>query len=161
VNLAMSTGQIDPALPWVKSNAVALLIQSYATESEAMEKISHSLRAAYPKAQQVDKLVAAVQDIYKQNFFPEMKADWRAYPDNIGHKNWAGCFRCHDGLHKATTGKRMIPASDCNSCHTILAQGSGAQLTELSAKGHTFFHLDANYEDFSCINCHNGAFIKE
>jgi nitrate/TMAO reductase-like tetraheme cytochrome c subunit len=161
VNLAMSTGQIDPALPWVKSNAVALLIQSYATESEAMEKISRSLRTAYPKAQQVDKLVAAVQDIYKQNFFPEMKADWRAYPDNIGHKNWAGCFRCHDGLHKATTGKRMIPASDCNSCHTILAQGSGAQLTELSAKGHTFFHLDANYEDFSCINCHNGAFIKE
>ena len=89
-----------------------------------------------------------------------MKADWRAYPDNLGHKNWAGCFRCHDGLHKSTTGKRMIPANDCNSCHTILAQVSGPQLEQLNPKGHSFFHIDAEYSDFSCVNCHTGAFTK-
>jgi hypothetical protein len=67
-----------------------------------------------------------------------MKADWRAYPDNISHKDWAGCFRCHDGLHKTADGKRKIQASDCNSCHTILAQGSGEQLEKLNPKGTGF-----------------------
>ena len=41
--------------------------------------------------------IDAVQEIYRDNFFPEMKASWQAYPDNIGHKDWPGCFRCHDG----------------------------------------------------------------
>jgi hypothetical protein len=125
-----------------------------------MDKINSSLRAAYNKSAHVDDLVHAVQQIYRQDFFPEMKADWRVYPDNIGHKNWPGCFRCHDGLHKSEDGKAKIPASDCNACHVILAQGSGAQLEQLSAKGVDFFHIDANYSDFTCNNCHTGAFTK-
>jgi nitrate/TMAO reductase-like tetraheme cytochrome c subunit len=160
VDLAMHLGQIDPSLPWVKSNAVAALTQTYSTESEAMDKINSSLRGAYNKSAHVDDLVHAVQQIYRENFFPEMKADWRVYPDNIGHKNWPGCFRCHDGLHKTEDGKAKIPASDCNACHIIIAQGSGAQLEQLSAKGVDFFHIDANYSDFTCNNCHTGAFTK-
>ena len=93
--------------------------------------------------------------------FPQMKADWRAYPDNIGHKQTPGCFRCHDGLHKAADGKRAIKASDCSSCHTILAQGSGERLEKLNPRGYQFFHIDAINEDFSCNNCHTGAFPKE
>ena len=89
-----------------------------------------------------------------------MRSDWRAYPDNVGHKNWAGCFRCHDGKHKSADGRKMIKASDCNSCHTILAQGSGEQLQKLVAMGHTFFHVDSEYSDFSCTQCHTGAFTK-
>jgi hypothetical protein len=88
-----------------------------------------------------------------------MKADWRAYPNNIGHKEWAGCFRCHDGNHKSSEA-RAISASNCNSCHTILAQGSGGKMNEINAKGHSFFHIDAVNEDFSCNNCHTGPFPK-
>jgi hypothetical protein len=90
-----------------------------------------------------------------------MKADWRVYLDNINHEDWAGCLRCYDGLHKTSDGKRSIAASNYNSCHTILAQGSGPQLENLSAKGHTFFHIDAPNEDFSRNDCHTGAFPKE
>jgi hypothetical protein len=104
--------------------------------------------------------VSEVQQIYRANFFPEMKADWRAYPDNLSHKDFAGCFRCHDGLHKTTDGKGQISASNCNNCHTILAQGSGEQLAKLDPKGHSFFHIDAINEDFSCNTCHTGAFPK-
>jgi hypothetical protein len=89
-----------------------------------------------------------------------MKADWRAYPNNIGHKEWAGYFRCHDGNHKRSDA-RSISASNCNSCHTILAQGSGEKMNEINAKGHSFFHIDAVNEYFSCNNCHTGAFPKE
>jgi fumarate reductase subunit C len=160
VDLAMTLGQIDSSMPWVKSNAVAVLIANYATTDEAMTKIDTALRAAYVKSPKVENLVAQVQKIYQQNFFPEMKADWRSYPNNIGHKNWQGCFRCHDGLHKTEDGKRKIEGSSCNACHVILAQGSGAALDNLNVKGFDFFHIDSTYSDFSCNNCHTGAFIK-
>jgi nitrate/TMAO reductase-like tetraheme cytochrome c subunit len=161
VDAAMTSGRVDPKLPWVKSNLVVALTAKYATEAEATQKIAELLRARYQGSPRLESLVAEAQHIYTRNFFPEMKADWRAYPDNTSHKDWAGCFRCHDGQHKTADGKRVIQASDCNSCHTILAQGSGDQLEKLSAKGHQFFHLDAVNEDFSCHNCHTGAFPKE
>jgi nitrate/TMAO reductase-like tetraheme cytochrome c subunit len=161
VDLAMAAGQIDPSLPWVKSNVVASLVQTYATKAEALQKIADFLGSKYPGTPTLGSLLTEVQRIYQNNFFPEMKADWRAYPNNVGHKEWAGCFRCHDGLHKTEDGKRSVKASDCNTCHTILAQGSGAELEKLNAKGHTFFHIDAPNEDFSCNNCHTGAFPKE
>jgi hypothetical protein len=160
VDLAMAAGRIDPALPWIKSNVVATLIAPYATESEALQKIAHTLQSRYPQTPKIDTAITAVQEVYKKNFFPEMKVDWRAYPNHIGHKDWPGCFRCHDGRHKSQDGKRILKASDCNSCHTMLAQGSGPQLEQLSAKGHNFFHIDAEYSDFSCTGCHTGAFTK-
>jgi hypothetical protein len=161
VDAAMAAGRIDPGLAWVKSNVVAALIAPYSTETEATAKIAEHLRSRYANSPKVDSLVAEAQRIYQHNFFPEMKADWRAYPDNISHKDWAGCFRCHDGQHKSADGKRSIQASSCNSCHTILAQGSGDQLEKLNAKGHRFFHLDAINEDFSCYSCHTGSFPRE
>jgi hypothetical protein len=139
-----------------------VLTQTYDTEPHAVENISATLRAKYSGAPQTDALVQAVQNIYSQNFFPEMKADWRAYPENLGHKNWPGCFRCHDGTHAAVNDpKKKIPASDCASCHTFLAQGAGAELEKLNPRGDTFTHIDAPYTDFDCARCHTGAAIKE
>ena len=161
VDISLAAGRIDPAMPLVKSNVVAALTGVYSTEAEALQKIAGVLNAKYPAHPKTAVLIDEAQRIYQANFFPEMKADWRAYPNNIGHKEWPGCFRCHDGLHKTADGKRKIQASDCNSCHVILAQGSGEQLEKLNPKGHSFFHIDAINEDFSCHNCHTGAFPKE
>ena len=161
VDLAITLGSIDRKLPWVKSNAVAALTQTYDTEARALENISHLLRGKYPGAPQADALVTAVQKIYSENFFPEMKADWRAYPENMGHKDWPGCFRCHDGRHKAVDdAKKKIPASDCAACHTILAQGNGDAMSKVNLKGSAFFHIDSEYENADCNSCHTGAFTK-
>jgi hypothetical protein len=119
------------------------------------------LSAQYAGHTNAAALVAEVQTIYSKNFFPEMKADWRAYPENIGHKNWPGCFRCHDDLHKTADAKKKIPASNCTACHTILAQGNGADLEKLNVKGATFVHIDAEYENFDCNTCHTGGKQKE
>ena len=100
------------------------------------------------------------QAIYRENFFPEVKVDWRTYPDFVGHKNWNGCFRCHDGKHVSADGNRSIKASDCNSCHLILAQGSGEALQQINAKGYDFMHIDAPYAEFSCTDCHTGGVQK-
>lgn len=105
-------------------------------------------------------VITETQSIYKDNFFPEMKADWRSYPNHLSHKNWDGCFRCHDGKHKSSDGKSSIKGDDCKACHLILAQGSDAEMTKLDANGYDFIHIDAPYSDFSCTDCHTGAAPK-
>jgi NapC/NirT cytochrome c family, N-terminal region len=157
VDVAMAAGRIDPKIPFAKAKVVATLTQPYASKPEALRGIATSLHAAYPDPAQADPLIAETQVIYRENFFPEMKTDWRTHPNNIGHKEWNGCFRCHDGNHKTADGKKMTAASDCNSCHVILAQGSGEQLKKLNADGYTFFHIDSEFSDFSCSTCHTGG----
>jgi nitrate/TMAO reductase-like tetraheme cytochrome c subunit len=160
VDAAITAGLLDRSVPWVKSNVVAALIRPYKTTDEADREIASGLRAAYPGLAGVDAVVAEARRIYQENFFPEMKTDWRVHPDNIGHKIWPGCFRCHDGNHKTDDGKQTIPADNCNLCHVILAQGNGRQLEQINANGFDFYHIDSTYLDFSCTDCHTGAFPK-
>ena len=160
VDTALASGRMDPKIPWVKSKVVNALIQPYATKEEALQKIDTALRADYPNTPGVDALVAEAQSIYKVNFFPEMKADWRSYPDHLSHKEWDGCFRCHDGKHKTADGKGSIKANDCKACHLILAQGNDEEILKLDAKGHDFMHIDSEYSEFSCSECHTGATPK-
>ncbi len=162
VDVALRDGRISPGVPWIKSNLVALLSTPYPSEARAIQEISDHIRGIYKDRPEVERIVSVARNIYSESFFPEMKADWRAYPENIGHKNWPGCFRCHDGEHKTSDGQRTIGGSDCSSCHIILAQGSTPEeLGKLSAEGHTFFHIDSEYTDLSCNICHTGGPMKE
>lgn len=160
VNLAISLGKIDPSIPWVKSNAVYILTQDFKTENEGLQKIATFLAntyANYTNKSKIDAAIFAIQEIFTNNFFPEMKANWKVYPNHIGHKDWPGCFRCHDGKHKTEDGKKVVKANECNSCHIILAQGSGKELEQLNAHGHEFKHPGGDY-DISCVDCHSGGF---
>ncbi|MEI8386275.1 MAG: NapC/NirT family cytochrome c [Verrucomicrobiota bacterium] len=161
VDLSIASGRVDRSIPWVKQKMVAALAAPYATREEAMQKIESSLRADFPDNPKVADVIAETKSIYNANFFPEMKADWRAYPDHIGHKIWEGCFRCHDGKHKTVDGKSSIQGNNCNSCHLILAQGNDEEMNKLNAKGYEFIHVDSEYSDFSCAECHTGAAPKE
>ena len=156
VDQSMAFGRIDPAMPWAKAKVVKALVQPYATREEAQQKIASSLRAEYPDDKRVEGLITEALAIYKNNFFPEMKADWRVHPDHIGHKESNGCFRCHDGKHLTADGKGSIKGSDCNACHIIVAQGAGKELEKVNAKGMAFFHIDSEFSDPSCSDCHNG-----
>ena len=64
--------------------------------------------------------VAETQAIYLRNVFPEMKVTWGTYPNNIGHEDFLGCFRCHDDQHKRADGRTVT--QDCEACHAIVAQ---------------------------------------
>lgn len=156
VNIAMHTGRIDPSQPWVKKKAVESLTADHATHAAAMEAIAEKLKDYTPAT------VAEVQKIYRQNFFPEMKANWLVYPNNIGHTIFPGCYRCHDGKHKATDSDKVI-THDCNACHTILSQGRGEQLKQLSATGLLFEHptdIADLWKDMNCAECHKGALTE-
>jgi nitrate/TMAO reductase-like tetraheme cytochrome c subunit len=156
VNLAIALNNIDRRLPWVKTNALFALTRNYTNDTQALEGIATILADRYREDPRRPQLTEAVQQIYKDNFFPEMKATWQSYPDNIGHKDWPGCFRCHDGEHKTSDGKRAIQANDCNACHTILAQGSGDELKLLTPDGQKFKH-PGDPVDGACNDCHTGG----
>jgi nitrate/TMAO reductase-like tetraheme cytochrome c subunit len=156
VNLAMSLERIDRSLPYIKTNALYALTRTYTNDTQALQSIATLLADRYPANPKIRPVIDVVQQIYKDNFFPEMKASWQTYPDNIGHKDWPGCFRCHDGLHKTPDGKRSIKANDCNACHTILTQGSGKELDLLTPNGQKFKH-PGDEVDGSCNDCHTGG----
>ena len=158
VNLAIELGHLDRSLPYVKTNAVYALSRPYKSGTEAREGIATFLADRYRDDPRIRRAIPFVQRIYSDNFFPDMKAVWSDYPDNIGHRDWPGCFRCHDGRHKSEDGKRTIKANDCNACHTILAQGKGAELRQLSADGQRFKHPEDLYDPaFQCTDCHTGG----
>jgi nitrate/TMAO reductase-like tetraheme cytochrome c subunit len=164
VEQAMLAGTLPTKLPNIKRVAVQAMVQEKITTTAAAPQLIEAfIRSKYTDAAlapEVPVAVAAVQGIFATAIFPERKADWRKYPDNIGHKDSPGCFRCHDNKHTTDTGLKL-GSSDCTSCHTILAQGKGAQLETLSAKGLAFAHPDGELDaELSCTDCHNGGIQK-
>jgi hypothetical protein len=158
VEKAMALGVLGTTLPNIKRTAVqALLQKEITTTAEAPQKIAEFIKAKYTDSPEVPATVAAVQKIYTETIFPERKADWRIYPNNIGHKDWPGCTRCHDDKHRTANGE-TVRASDCTSCHVILAQGKGAELATLTASGLEFKHPGGEYDaELKCADCHNGG----
>lgn len=128
VDAAMSAGRVSPTLPYIKKQAVAALRAEYPDRDTAKSKIASSLmdfyRTSYPDVYQnhraqVETAIQNIQQIYARNVFPQMKITWGTYPNNIGHEDFLGCFRCHDGLHQSKDGK--VIQQDCSTCHNILA----------------------------------------
>jgi hypothetical protein len=126
VNERMAGGEIATTLPFVRRETVKALKASYPSQEAASDAIARSLRefyrtqapAAYmSRRQDVEKAVNAAIDIYRRSVFPEMNVQFGTYPNNIGHMDFPGCFRCHDNNHKAKDGRKI--SQDCDACHSI------------------------------------------
>jgi nitrate/TMAO reductase-like tetraheme cytochrome c subunit len=128
LNRSMAEGAISPELPWVHKEGLALLKASYASQDEAKSKIPQELEAFYrsqhpevltSNAQKVQDAADQLVTLYDENVFPSMKVTWGTHPNHIGHMNYPGCFRCHDGNHAAKNGTSIT--QDCAACHNLLA----------------------------------------
>ena len=119
LNASLAAGKINPALPFVKREALAALKGNYPDRAAALREIEVRLsgKLAQSDPQQVHAAIAAVQAIYARNVFPEMKVTWGTYPSNLGHTDTLGCFRCHDGNHASADGR--VISNDCATCHDI------------------------------------------
>jgi nitrate/TMAO reductase-like tetraheme cytochrome c subunit len=164
VERSMLMGTLTRKLPNIKRVAVQAMTQKDITkDAEAPQKIADFMRAKYNGPEHAVELpgaIAAVQKVFAATIFVDRKADWRVYPNNIGHKDWPGCFRCHDDKHKTPQGQK-VRSSDCNSCHTILSQGKGNDLELLNAKGLEFKHPSGELDaELTCADCHNGGIQK-
>jgi hypothetical protein len=129
VDRLITENRISRDLPFVKKKATEILKADYRTQDEGAAAIPVALadyyKASYPdvykqKQALVDAAGQALAAAYLRNVSPEMKLTWGTHPNHIGHQDGGGCFRCHDGSHATKDGKAI--ASDCSTCHVILAQ---------------------------------------
>lgn len=166
VNDALAVGSISHEIPFIKLEAVKALDRDYATTEAAMAGIAEALTAVYREdhpefdgREQLPKAIEAVQGIYRTTIFPEMKAKWSAHPDNIGHRDWPGCFRCHNDEMESSDGDTIF--TTCARCHLILSQGSDGETLSVDLKqGKTFVHPedDEEIDEYSaCSDCHTGG----
>jgi hypothetical protein len=163
----MSSNLIDRSLPYIKHLGVQVL-ESYVQSRETSYKdikdyITNYYKNNYPdiastKQASIEQAVNSLNKIYLRNYFPYMKANWKNYPNNIGHMYSPGCYRCHDGKHVSDDGK--VITMDCNACHTIVTQQVSNQPMQESSNGLDFIHpggIDKFTETKYCVTCH-GAF---
>ncbi|HSG00641.1 MAG TPA: hypothetical protein VLA20_05900, partial [Vicinamibacterales bacterium] len=121
---AITLGEIPITLPYVKREAVAALEGTYPSQASAVDAIATRLRQFYREQyndiymghrQEVERAVTVTQRLYERNVFPSMNVTFGSYPNNIGHMDFPGCFRCHDDSHVAKDGTTI--GQDCETCH--------------------------------------------
>ncbi len=128
INQGMASGAISSSLPFIHKEGLELLKAAYSSQEDAGVKIPQQLEAFY-RAQNPDVLTEkaalvkqASQELlllYNENVFPYMKVTWGTHPNHIGHQQYPGCFRCHDGDHVAKDSTSIT--QDCAACHNLLA----------------------------------------
>lgn len=166
VDEALAAGAISPALPYIRQVGVEALLGDYPTREAAEQgirlRVTEFYRKEYPERvaadpSLVETAIEALTAIYRANFFPEMRTDWRSYPNNLGHLYSPGCMRCHDGQHVSPQGQAIT--ADCKVCHRIVAQGPAGEL-QWDPKGLNFLHpMDESEmtQPDTCWSCHDGT----
>jgi hypothetical protein len=170
VDNALSNGLISSKIPEIRIKAVEVLSTSYESQPEAMSGIA-GLENYYTqyhndfmdKNQELIKsAISHLQEIYNQTVFLDQKVDWTTHPNNLGHINSAGCFRCHDGKHLNT--QKEAVRLECNLCHSIPVVATSQDFVariEISRSPEPQSHLNPNWIslhhdafDTTCSSCH-------
>ena len=167
---AMKSGNIPADLPYIKKYGSEVLGQKYFTEAEAATAIAgvtEIYKTQHPDvyaARQADvaTAVAGLQAIFDKTAFPFMNVTWESHADNIGHENFPGCFRCHDGKHLSTDNQAI--RLECNICHSIPAVALPGQplppiqqpsVAEPDSHHSTTWLAEHRYKfDATCETCH-------
>jgi len=169
IDKSMYGGIISKKLPGIKSLAMQALYVDYSTKDSAFMAIKSIVEdyytSSYPDLMQsskpeIESAIAEIQNGYANNIFPFMKANWRAYPNNIGHMETDGCYRCHNNRHATETGK--IISKDCKLCHNIKAESIGDS-TFFANPGETleFRHpidIGDAWQTEPCSSCHSALY---
>ena len=126
----LSTGAVDPTLPYIKREGMRILWSGFpddATADAEVDKLADFYATNYPeiaatKGAQIDAAIDEIKTLYRLTATPEMKVTAATYPDHMGHLDFPGCFRCHDGGHflvvDGVATNKSIP-STCDTCHTF------------------------------------------
>lgn len=130
IDRALTLGRMSASLPYLKKQGLEILKASYASSEAAAAAIPSALASyyssAYPelaqtRAADISEAGSVLADIYSRNVFPELGVAWGLYPDNSGHEDFPGCFRCHDGQHLQASGESLT--NNCFRCHFPSAVG--------------------------------------
>lgn len=160
VDVAMARGLIDPTIPFIRQKAVEVLAVSYTSREEAFAAFD-GLESYYQNTdyypghgEQIKAAIQVLKDIFDRTVFLEQKIDFTTHPNNLGHINSPGCFRCHDGKHLDANDQAI--RLECNVCHSVpvVADKDDFVATiEISRGPEPDTHRNPNW-----ISLHNQAF---
>lgn len=169
----LATKQIDPTIPNIKQKGTEVLASQYGGSLElaaqAIARVEQYYKQNFAEYYQqhtaaVQNAVAKLQEWYPKLHFPDQGLNWSTHPDNLGHKDWPGCFRCHDGKHFTLDRKEAIRL-ECNICHSIpvvYKAGQSAPAISLerveepaSHKTTTWLIEHRSRFDATCQQCHD------
>jgi nitrate/TMAO reductase-like tetraheme cytochrome c subunit len=166
----LSRGIIEATIPEIHKKGVEVLSAPYTSQEEALAGIANLenfYQTSFPDyyndhKDAVKSAVTAIQNIYTQSVFIDQKVDWNAHPNNVGHIDSPGCFRCHDGKH--LNSKQEAIRLECNLCHSIPVVATSKDFVakiEISRGPEPQSHLNPNWislhhdaVDATCANCH-------
>lgn len=168
VDQAMAGGNISSRLPWIKKLAVDALVRNYDDKQNVHEEIRQFIEGYYAKQYPevfkkqtglINQAINTLFTIYDRNVFPSMKVNWTTYANNIGHRNWPGCFRCHNDHHTNQMGK--VLTSSCPVCHTVPQRGPLLALGATSPASNEPWHpwpLKGEHARILCNLCHRAGY---
>jgi nitrate/TMAO reductase-like tetraheme cytochrome c subunit len=158
----ISRGLISRDIPEIHRKSLEVYSQLFKTTQEGLNNIaglSGYYQAYYPEfytlnKDKIDTAISTLQAAYKGSVYAEQRSDWTAHPNNIGHANSPGCFRCHDGKHMNKEQKAI--RLECNLCHSIPVVAGPTNFVadlEISRGPEPQSHLNPNW-----ISMHRDAF---
>ena len=165
VDISIASGDIPSKLPEIKRLAMQVLNYSFEDPDTALmtidTEISNYYSENYPgifgdQKEMIDKAIEGIKSGFSGNIFPRMQASWDVYPNHVGHIEFNGCFRCHNGNHINDEGE--VISRDCDLCHTILAQGTkeNMKVTTINESLEFKHPVDVGevWKEYACSECH-------
>jgi hypothetical protein len=167
---AIADGRLSRDLPFAKKEMTDLLSDDYPDQETALaaiETVRERYETTYPQVaaaypDEIDQAAETAQDLVKRLVFERPGVTWQSFPDNGQHKEFAGCFRCHDGNHLSPEGESI--RLHCNICHSIpvtVGEGDRPPQMPVVSVEEPASHLAANFmadhrfqADESCVKCH-------
>jgi hypothetical protein len=167
---ALAEGQLNRDLPFAKKEMLDLLTANYSNQEEALaaaEALEAQYQATYPEAgasqaAAVQEAAEVAKELLTRLVFEEPGITWQSFPDHNRHKEFPGCFRCHDGKHLSPEGESI--RLHCNICHSIpVTVGAEdrppempvATVQEPASHLETNFMADHRFQANSiCVDCH-------
>ena len=170
VDNALSRGVIADDIPDIRRIGAEILSIEYTNQEQALDSISkldNYYESTFPdfyasNQEKVAQAIVELQNIYTTSVFEEQEINWATHPNNVGHNNSPGCFRCHDGKHLNSDNEAV--RLECNLCHSIPVVAGTEDFVadiQISRGPEPESHLNPNWIalhrdifDASCEGCH-------
>lgn len=173
IDTALARGFIDKTIPDFRLKAIEVLSVTYTSLQQGINGIAglqNYYQAYYPdfyaaNPAAIQNAIAYVQSVYTNSVNLDQKSDWNTHPNNVGHMDFPGCFRCHDGKHLDPSQQAV--RLECNLCHTIPIVAGPSEFVadiEISRGPEPESHLNANWIAMhnqvfnqTCSDCHTSS----
>ena len=173
IDQLLQRGLISTDIPEIRDIALKTYYKEYTSMETALatfDLLDYYYEEKYPayytqNSELISQAIEELKNSYQNSVYPEQKSDWASHPDNIGHKNSPGCFRCHDGSHLSSEKEAI--RLECNLCHAVpvvAEAGDFLAQIEISRGPEPENHFNTNWislhhlvYDTTCSNCHTTA----